>query len=272
MLRHSMQWGRLAYAWGAEMDAVIQIQCEDGASLKSLISVTNKLPTTRFPVVSGHQCPLLSLKPPSEPVLFVNYLILTLKSFRAFHMDNERGRNESNDIAFHMSGYGSRAAPSGSGRLPCGPILRTSCGRLIATNTTSNNLACQSIPQHPSSMSFAGPVNTTHEGGNAQITNINGNVTYILSDDKADKIWKWLDAPDSSGNFLAAREKHHEQTGTWFIEGEEYLRWKETPDPALWVYGTPGCGKTIICQLYRHRTDSRKMHSRPQLCLRVFLF
>lgn len=52
------------------------------------------------------------------------------------------------------------------------------------------------------------------------------------------KIWKWLDAPDKSGNFQAAREKHHKQTGNWFFEGVEYIRWKKTPDSALWVYGT----------------------------------
>ncbi|KZP18776.1 hypothetical protein FIBSPDRAFT_583534 [Athelia psychrophila] len=54
-----------------------------------------------------------------------------------------------------------------------------------------------------------------------------------MTPDQANRIYQWLDAPDSSGN--------------WFIEGADYIRWKETPDSALWVYGTPGCGKTVIC-------------------------
>ncbi|KZP19674.1 hypothetical protein FIBSPDRAFT_556517 [Athelia psychrophila] len=111
-------------------------------------------------------------------------------------------------------------------------------------------------------LSTSGPVYNTHAAGNAQISNTNGNIingnvymlstdegngdaisssfksTYTARDNLEDKIYRWLDAPDSSGNFHAAREKHHEQTGTWFIEGEDYFRWKETPASALWVYGT----------------------------------
>ncbi|KZP30888.1 hypothetical protein FIBSPDRAFT_68888 [Athelia psychrophila] len=136
-------------------------------------------------------------------------------------------------------------------QLPCGARLWTCCGRLINTIKTCRKiLPFQSIPvgkinpnlttttsgPHPSSMSSAGPLfRTTNHAG--VTNNVNGDF-YMLGEDKVDKIYKWLDAPDSSGNFLAAREKHHGQTGTWFIEGEDYLRWKETPDSALWVYGT----------------------------------
>lgn len=31
---------------------------------------------------------------------------------------------------------------------------------------------------------------------------------------------------------------HYGKTGAWFIEGQEYVKWKETPDSALWIYGT----------------------------------
>ncbi|KZP12272.1 hypothetical protein FIBSPDRAFT_836445 [Athelia psychrophila] len=68
-----------------------------------------------------------------------------------------------------------------------------------------------------------------------------------MTPDQEHRLYQWLGAPDSSGNYQAAREKHHGNTGTWFIEGEQYVKWKETPDSTLWVYGTPGCGKTIIC-------------------------
>ncbi|KZP27088.1 hypothetical protein FIBSPDRAFT_948748 [Athelia psychrophila] len=85
-------------------------------------------------------------------------------------------------------------------------------------------------------------LNTTHAGGNAQINNVNGALNvqnvYQMTPDQAYRIYEWLGAPDSSGNFLAAREKHHDNTGTWFIEGGQYAKWKETPDSTLWVYGT----------------------------------
>ncbi|KZP07476.1 ankyrin, partial [Athelia psychrophila] len=70
--------------------------------------------------------------------------------------------------------------------------------------------------------------------------------SYIAQEQQKE-VYRWLSAPDSSSNYHAAREEHHADTGTWFIEGESFVKWKETPDSALWVYGTPGCGKTIIC-------------------------
>lgn len=53
----------------------------------------------------------------------------------------------------------------------------------------------------------------------------------------AKEIYRWLAAPNSSIDYLAAREKHHAETGTWFIEGKQFIHWKETPDSALWVNG-----------------------------------
>ncbi|KZP17123.1 hypothetical protein FIBSPDRAFT_830929 [Athelia psychrophila] len=92
--------------------------------------------------------------------------------------------------------------------------------------------------------------NTNYAGGNAQVNNVNGDYVqnvYQMTPDQAHRIYEWLGAPDSSGNLHAARERHHGNTGTWFLEGEQYVKWKETTDSTLWVYGTPGCGKTIIC-------------------------
>ncbi|KZP31886.1 ankyrin [Athelia psychrophila] len=70
--------------------------------------------------------------------------------------------------------------------------------------------------------------------------------SYIAQEQQKE-VYRWLSAPDSSSNYHAAREEHHAGTGTWFIEGESFVKWKETPDSALCVYGTLGCGKTIIC-------------------------
>jgi hypothetical protein len=46
-------------------------------------------------------------------------------------------------------------------------------------------------------------------------------------------------------NHNAACKKHKPQTGNWFIQGK-YSQWKETPSLFLWLYGIPGCGKTIL--------------------------
>ncbi|KAF7972884.1 hypothetical protein HWV62_16676 [Athelia sp. TMB] len=98
--------------------------------------------------------------------------------------------------------------------------------------------------------------NTSNTSGQAQINNINGdfvnNVYTSSSRDRncalslhlmrlivvtEDKIYRWLAAPDCSGNYNAAREKHHDHTGSWFVEGDEYARWKHAADSAIWVSG-----------------------------------
>ncbi|KZP09413.1 hypothetical protein FIBSPDRAFT_873567 [Athelia psychrophila] len=62
-----------------------------------------------------------------------------------------------------------------------------------------------------------------------------------------EKIEKWMYAPDTSPNFNAARKKHTPGTGSWFLDGSAFKRWKENPDILLWLQDDPGCGKTILC-------------------------
>ncbi len=37
-----------------------------------------------------------------------------------------------------------------------------------------------------------------------------------------------------------------ENTGLWFLESQQYVRWKADEASVLWLYGIPGCGKTIL--------------------------
>ncbi|KAF7986998.1 hypothetical protein HWV62_79 [Athelia sp. TMB] len=128
------------------------------------------------------------------------------------------------------------------------------------------------VCMEPPSAMFPAPAvfNTPNAGGNAQINNVNGDFIHTLNvhsvtPDRGERyalkfevqrlsitttekeIYQWLAAPDTSGNYNAAREKHHENTGAWFLEGDEFVHWKETPGSALWINGTPGSGKTVIC-------------------------
>jgi len=32
----------------------------------------------------------------------------------------------------------------------------------------------------------------------------------------------------------------------WFLESEQYAKWKASPSSFLWLHGIPGCGKTIL--------------------------
>ncbi|KAF7965202.1 hypothetical protein HWV62_45091 [Athelia sp. TMB] len=60
-------------------------------------------------------------------------------------------------------------------------------------------------------------------------------------------IHAWMKAPDTSSSYNAARKKHQPGTGSWFLEGSQFSKWKKRPGSVLWLYGGPGCGKTILC-------------------------
>lgn len=60
------------------------------------------------------------------------------------------------------------------------------------------------------------------------------------------EILKWLKAPDPSSYFQAARELYQENTGLWLLSNNPFLKWKIDENPLLWLYGKPGCGKTLL--------------------------
>ncbi|KAF1972363.1 HET-domain-containing protein, partial [Bimuria novae-zelandiae CBS 107.79] len=65
-------------------------------------------------------------------------------------------------------------------------------------------------------------------------------------DEKADKIRRWLSAPDPSTNYYKALKQLQNDTGLWFLEGNQYAEWKTSTSSSLWLHGIPGCGKTIL--------------------------
>lgn len=66
-------------------------------------------------------------------------------------------------------------------------------------------------------------------------------------DEKLPKIRRWLSPPDPFTNYQKALKLRQAGTGGWFIESREYTRWKIEAPSCLWLYGIPGCGKTILC-------------------------
>lgn len=38
----------------------------------------------------------------------------------------------------------------------------------------------------------------------------------------------------------------HSGSGTWFLQSQQYLQWKSSLKPSLWLYGFAGCGKTVL--------------------------
>ncbi|KAK8115574.1 hypothetical protein PG984_012076 [Apiospora sp. TS-2023a] len=71
-------------------------------------------------------------------------------------------------------------------------------------------------------------------------------VNGLESDGRLHKIRAWLSPPDPSTNFNKAREQHHQGTGQWLLESDQYKKWKTQRNSFLWLNGISGCGKTIL--------------------------
>ncbi|USP74830.1 putative multiple ankyrin repeats single kh domain protein [Curvularia clavata] len=60
------------------------------------------------------------------------------------------------------------------------------------------------------------------------------------------KIYSWLSAPDPSTNYHKAHKQRQAGTGLWLLESASFTKWKTSAASRLWLYGIPGCGKTIL--------------------------
>ncbi|KFY94925.1 hypothetical protein V498_03651 [Pseudogymnoascus sp. VKM F-4517 (FW-2822)] len=67
-----------------------------------------------------------------------------------------------------------------------------------------------------------------------------------LRDEKLIKIRQWLSPPDPSVNHQKWCKQRQEDTGLWFLNSEEYGKWKTDTASIIWLHGIPGCGKTIL--------------------------
>ena len=92
---------------------------------------------------------------------------------------------------------------------------------------------------------FGAVIETVHN----KIDEIGENVARFELGDRHHKVRLWLSGVDPSLNYNRALRKRHEGTGKWLIEDDVFRDWKQNPgsDPIIWLYGIPGCGKTILC-------------------------
>ena len=66
----------------------------------------------------------------------------------------------------------------------------------------------------------------------------------LLSQRRA--IFAWLSPADPLLNHAAARRKHEPTTGHRFLDSAQFGSWRRGLNSALWIYGKPGSGKTIL--------------------------
>jgi hypothetical protein len=59
----------------------------------------------------------------------------------------------------------------------------------------------------------------------------------FLADNRWQKTHQWLSPPDPSTNHNAACKKRQPTTGAWFVEGDQFAKWKCSSNSFLWLHG-----------------------------------
>ncbi|KAH9203390.1 hypothetical protein DL95DRAFT_399380, partial [Leptodontidium sp. 2 PMI_412] len=81
----------------------------------------------------------------------------------------------------------------------------------------------------------------------------------------------WLSSPDPSTNHNAACKLRQSTTGEWFLKSDEFGKWKMTSRSFLWLYGIPGCGKSVLCSTALEEVKSQ-YKSDPTVAIAYFYF
>ena len=104
------------------------------------------------------------------------------------------------------------------------------------------------------------------EGKTSAIERLRRKVQRPMKDTEVrlDKICSWLLAPDPCTNYHKAHKQRQAKTGLWLLESAKFAVWKERAASRLWLYGIPGCGKTILSStiiehLLQHCRDDTSM-------------
>ncbi|KAJ7742354.1 hypothetical protein DFH07DRAFT_43908 [Mycena maculata] len=65
--------------------------------------------------------------------------------------------------------------------------------------------------------------------------------------DLEEKLYQWLQSPpDMMSKQDEMQRLRHENTGSWFLTGPEFVGWKANPG-SLWIRGNSGTGKSVLC-------------------------
>lgn len=78
------------------------------------------------------------------------------------------------------------------------------------------------------------------------ILEVGHNIQDLVSESRKDKIYTWLPPPDPSTNYNKAVQQRQEGTGLWLMRSNQFCLWLTKQNSFLWLYGIPGCGKTIL--------------------------
>ena len=76
--------------------------------------------------------------------------------------------------------------------------------------------------------------------------------------DDLEKVLAWLSPVNAAIKHQAYRKERHPGTGAWLFDLREMVHWLDNPNDALWIYGIPGAGKTMLSTLVVDEILTRK--------------
>lgn len=71
-------------------------------------------------------------------------------------------------------------------------------------------------------------------------------VKDLVSKQRNAELRHWLSPPIPSVNYNKALQQRHAGTGSWFLQSDAFTALKSRKTSFLWLYGIPGCGKTVL--------------------------
>lgn len=66
------------------------------------------------------------------------------------------------------------------------------------------------------------------------------------ADSRQKDILAWLNGSDPATRYANALKGRRSGTGSWYINSEAFDRWTKEPNSTSWLWGIPGCGKTVL--------------------------
>ncbi|KAL9023079.1 MAG: hypothetical protein Q9196_007395, partial [Gyalolechia fulgens] len=64
-----------------------------------------------------------------------------------------------------------------------------------------------------------------------------------------EKVLAWLSPVNAAVKHQAFKRERQPGTGMWLFDLPDMVNWLDDPNDALWIYGIPGAGKTMLSTL-----------------------
>ncbi|KAF2454819.1 hypothetical protein BDY21DRAFT_423372 [Lineolata rhizophorae] len=67
--------------------------------------------------------------------------------------------------------------------------------------------------------------------------------------DRRKDVMEWLAPVDTADDLMRRSKRRASETGEWMLQNDAYRDWRDFNDkePALWIHGRPGSGKSMLC-------------------------